>query len=304
MSSERTHTSRGARSMLGARSMIGGMRPSSSATGTSLVTAALLASALAWLGLLLAAEGGTGAGLYGSSMIVGATPGTMLMFLAAWETMVIAMMLPTSLRFLALFGVLTSTGPNRLARRTAVCVGYGLVWAGVGCIMIVISDTLYHSATVGIWLANHANLLAGGVLTLAGGFQLTALKRRCLSVCSHPEGLLMRHYGRGGGRAFALGLRYGLFCLGCCWALMLVMVILGGDGLYLLMLLTAIMFVERVVGWERRFVKTVGLTCVLLGALIVASPTAIPALAQGARAWAGMQAMQLPHPAGLVWCHA
>jgi predicted metal-binding membrane protein len=186
----------------------------------------------------------------------------------------------------------------------AVCFGYLLVWAAVGGVAMLISDTLYRIGSIDIWLNGHANVLAGSVLALAGCYQFSTLKQRCLTVCSYPGSFFMRYYSRGVGNAFTLGLRYGLVCLGCCWALMTVMVVLGGGSLYLMMVLTMIMFAERAMGWTDRFASVVGLACVALGVLVAASPDAIPAFAQNAASWANMGSMQLAHHGWPFWCHA
>jgi predicted metal-binding membrane protein len=271
----------------------------------SLPLAALAASALAWVALLAAAESDAGSRLYSSSMTPGSGVGSTLEFLGAWEVMVIAMMLPSSLGFLALFRTATSGSRRPVVRRTAVCLGYALVWAAVGLIAMRTSGALYRVASLGVWLEGHPNLLAGSVLILAGCFQFTALKRRCLTVCAHPASFFMRHYRRGVGNALALGVRYGLVCLGCCWALMAIMVVAGGGNLYLMMVLSAIMFAERVVGWDERFTAAVGMGCIALGVLLAVSPGAAPAFAQNAREWIDMGSIGPSHHGGwLFWCHA
>jgi predicted metal-binding membrane protein len=268
-------------------------------------TGALAVIALAWITLLVAATAGGGSGLYASSMSVGRTVGSMVLFLGVWEVMVVAMMLPAGIGFLALFRVVTSGSRFRSVRRISVCVGYALAWVWTGCIAMLVGATLYRTGSVDVWLESHANLLAGGVLALAGGFQLTTLKRRCLAICNHPATFLMRYYRRGVGNALALGLRYGLVCLGCCWALMALMVVLGGGSLLLMMFLAVIMFAERAMSWDDRFVKIVGLTGVALGVFVAASPDAVPALAHNAGRWIEMNStMQTPTHGWLSWCHA
>jgi predicted metal-binding membrane protein len=261
---------------------------------------ALAASALAWAALLLAATVG-GSGLFASSMSVGTSAGSASVFLAAWEVMVIAMMLPSSIDFFSSLHALTHGAERQALRRTGAYVGYGLAWAWLGCVAALLGETLYRVGLVGSWLEANANLLAGGVLILAGAYQFTGFKRRCL----HPSTLRVRH--RGGARdAFVLGLNSGLMCVGCCWALMALMVVLGGGSLVAMLGLTAVMFAERALGWDDRFVQGVGFACVVLGALVVSSPHAVPALAANAQQWIGMQSlgmhMQWPMH-GMIWCH-
>lgn len=261
--------------------------------------AALAASAIAWMALFAA----TGPHLYTMSMNPGETVGSRLEFLGAWEVMIVAMMLPSSLGFLALFHTATSGSRWSTVRNMALCVGYSLVWAGVGCLAIIASDTLYRSSSLGPWLGAHASILAGCVLALAGCYQFSAIKHRCLAICSHPASFFMRCYRRGTGNALMLGLRYGLVCLGCCWALMTVMVILGGGSLYMMTVLAAIMFAERTMGWSNRFASTIGLTCVALGALVAMSPEAMPAFTQNAASWVSMESIQVGHGGLAFWCH-
>lgn len=261
--------------------------------------AALGASAIAWTALFAAA----GSHLYNSTMTSGSNVDSALEFLGTWEVMVVAMMLPSSLSFLTLFQTATSGSRSSIIRSVAVCSGYALTWAVVGCVAIMMNDTLYRIESLGVWLDSHANLFAGSVFTLAGCYQFSTLKRRCLTVCSHPGSFFMRHYRRGVGNALALGVRYGFVCLGCCWALMTVMVVLGGGSLYLMMVLTVIMFGERAMGWNDRFASGVGLTCIALGVFLAASPDVMPAFAQNAANWANMDSMQLPHHNWPFWCH-
>jgi predicted metal-binding membrane protein len=269
--------------------------------GRDLPLVALGASVMAWMALVVAATTEVGSRLSNSSMAAGSTVGSMLEFLGAWEVMVIAMMLPSSLGFLVLFRAATSGSRLPIVRRTAVCVGYALAWAGVGWVAMIASGTLYRIEGLGAWLGGHPNLLAGSVLLLAGVFQFTALKQRCLAICTHPGSFFMRHYRRGAGNALALGARYGLACVGCCWALMGMMVVAGGGNLYLMVVLSAIMFAERALGWEKRFVAAVGLTCIALGVLLAVSPSVMPLFTHNAERWVDMGSMQLPHG---LWCRA
>jgi predicted metal-binding membrane protein len=262
---------------------------------------ALALSTAIWIGLFASALGGAGSDLYSASMSPGSTVASTFEFLCGWEVMAIAMMLPSSLSFLMLFRTVTAGDRHPGGRRTAVCLGYAFVWAAVGCLALIVTDTVYRISALDLWLNRHASLFAGVVLILAGSFQFTTLKRRCLAVCSRPGGFLARHYRRGVGSAVDLGVRYGIACVGCCWALMLVMVLLGAGSLYAMIVLTAIMFAERALGWNHRFAGTIGLACIGLGALVAATPEAVPALAHNAGMWTGMGLMA---PSHLSWCHA
>ena len=227
--------------------------------------------------------------------------GSIFAFLIAWEAMVLAMMLPGSLRFLLLFRALTRDHPARGACRAAMCAGYALAWAIVGWIVLASTVTIYRFADVDSWLDRHGGLFAGFALLSAGGFQLTPLKRRCLAVCSRPESFLMRHYRRGTAAALDLGVRYGIVCVGCCWALMMLMVIFGASSLYAMVVLGGSMFAERMFG-RAVLRRLVALACQSLGIAVAFSPGTAPVLVRNARSWTDMGAMQ---PTDLAfWCHA
>lgn len=271
-------------------------------TTKSLPVLALAAGALAWATLVVGSTA-RASSPYGSSMAVGTTIGSGFAFLCAWELMALAMMLPSSVVFLGLVRSVTAGTPRARLRRGSVGVGYGLAWAEVGCATILLSELLYRAGGLDGWLEDHASLLAGALLVLAGGFQLMPLKQRCLAVCAHPQSFLMRHYRRSLAGSFMLGLRFGLVCVGCCWALMVLMVLLGGSSLLLMALLTAIMFAERAMGWDRRFVKAVGIAGILLGVLVASSPTVLPVLTQNAAGWVEMAATGTPTGGSMAWCH-
>ena len=95
------------------------------------------------------------------------------------------------------------------------------------------------------WLERHDWWIGGSVLALAGAFQFTSLKDACLDKCRHPGQFIMRYYERGVGGGLRLGMRHGAFCVGCCWALMLVMFAAGVASLLWMALLTAVMIHEK-----------------------------------------------------------
>src|SRR5947208_313692 len=110
-----------------------------------------------------------------------------------------------------------------------------------------------------------AALILAAILLLAGAYQFTPLKTMCLEKCRSPYSFLVSHWsGKHAGRdAFRLGIRHGLFCLGCCWTLMLLMFAIGGANLGWMLALGALMAAERATRWGRRLTRPLG------GALVV-----------------------------------
>jgi predicted metal-binding membrane protein len=195
-----------------------------------------------------------------------------LVFVAGWTLMSVAMMLPSSLPLVTVFRTITEGAPALVALLVA---GYLATWAVFGFVALV-GDGLLHEA-VDAWpaLAARADLVFPGLLLTAGLFQFSPLKRSCLRQCRSPVGFVVQHWGGGrrGLRAFQLGMRHGLFCIGCCWALMLLMFAVGGLNLGWMLLLGAVMFVEKAVGWGRWVTAPVGVGLTLWGlALLAGAP--------------------------------
>ena len=205
------------------------------------------AIAVAWALAVAAEISGRGTALHHDALIEGRLPYALalVLFLVAWQAMIAAMMVPSSLPLVRLFAAAAAGQPRPRAAMAAFLGGYALVWTAFGWLAFV-GDTMVH-ATVDRtpWLQHHEWLIAGGTLALAGAFQFSGLKDRCLEVCRHPGAFLLRHYERGLAGAFALGRRHGLFCLGCCWALMLLMFAAGVANLWWMAGLTALMVYEK-----------------------------------------------------------
>jgi predicted metal-binding membrane protein len=115
-------------------------------------------------------------------------------------------------------------------------------------------------------------LIAGGVLLAAGGYQFSPLKYRCLDECRSPLGFLMnRWHARYERReAFSIGVAHGLFCVGCCWSLMLVMFALGLGSLAWMFMLGALMTIEKNAPIGRRLGRPVGAVLLFAGLLTLA----------------------------------
>ena len=114
-------------------------------------------------------------------------------------------------------------------------------------------------------------VIGGGLLILAGLYQLTPLKYLCLSQCRSPLGFLLQHWREGAWGAFRMGVQHGLFCLGCCWSLMTVMFVMGTMNLVWMGILALVIFVEKVVPHGVALGKGVGLVLMGLGLLLAVS---------------------------------
>jgi predicted metal-binding membrane protein len=229
------------------------------------------AIALAWAVAVAAQASGRGWLLHHDTLAEGTLPpwAALGLFLVAWQLMVAAMMLPSSLPLVRLFDRV-SAGQPRAAAGHGGLGGYAAVWTAFGAAAFG-ADLGIHRALGGWpWLATRPWVLGGAVLVLAGAFQFSTLKDRCLTVCRHPGGYLRQHYRRGPGAAFRLGAGHGVFCVGCCWALMLVAFAAGVASLWWMAALTAVMVFEKTGPGGRRGVRPIGAGLIVLGLLVLA----------------------------------
>jgi predicted metal-binding membrane protein len=198
--------------------------------------------------------------------------GALGVFVLAWQLMIAAMMLPSSLPLIRLFRVAAAGQPRPGQATAALIAGYAMVWTAFGALAFVGDVGLHKFVHAWPWLAAHPQLIAGSVLALAGAFQFSELKERCLTECRHPGPFLVQHYQRGAAAAFRLGRIHGLFCVGCCWALMLVGFAAGVANLWWMAALTALMVFEKTGRDGDRGVVPIGAGLILASAIVLLVP--------------------------------
>jgi predicted metal-binding membrane protein len=163
-------------------------------------------------------------------------------FVPVWALMMAAMMLPSVTPTATLYA--KTMQRNRAARIAGLVAGYLAVWAAAGL-------PAYGLARLAGWLTgNHpsaAHIMAVAVFAVCGVYQLSSLKDRCLAHCRSPLGLLL-HYGsyRGRFRDLRVGAHHGGYCLGCCWALMVILVAVGVMNVPAMIGLAAVVLTEKV----------------------------------------------------------
>jgi predicted metal-binding membrane protein len=188
-----------------------------------------------------------------------------LLYALGWVLMIAAMMLPTTLPLLRIFARMIEARPNRTALLMLLVAGYLLVWVAFGLVAHAVDYGLHDFAAEQPWLRFNGWLVGAAVLAMAGAFQFTRLKYACLDKCRTPFSFVNEHW-RGPAayrQSFGLGLHHGLFCVGCCWAIMLLMFVVGTGSIGWMLALGATMAVEKNVSWGRRLSAPLGF--VLLG---------------------------------------
>jgi predicted metal-binding membrane protein len=184
--------------------------------------------------------------------------------------MTVAMMLPTSLPLLELFRRLTRRRPDRMALVALLVAGYLGVWIAFGVVAHV-GDWLLHQVVERVfWLKANAWSIGAGVLMMAGIFQFSRLKYRCLDKCRAPLSFILQHWQgrRERMQAFRLGIDHGLFCVGCCWALMLLMFAVGAGNVGWMLALGGLMAIEKNTPWGRKLSDPLGAALLGWGLLI------------------------------------
>jgi predicted metal-binding membrane protein len=193
----------------------------------------------------------------------------LVLFLLAWQVMLAAMMLPSSLPLVRLFARASAGQRRPRAAMAAFLGGYALVWSAFGALAFLFDLGVHAAVDASAWLHAREWLLGGAVLALAGAFQFTPLKDACLDRCRHPGQFLMRYYERGAAGGLRLGARHGAFCVGCCWALMLVMFAAGVASLVWMALLTVVMVHEKTRPEGRRMVPVSGLALLATASVVL-----------------------------------
>ena len=201
----------------------------------------------------------------GMDMVMTPTIADGLAFVAAWAIMMAAMMLPSALPMIALYAA-TQRGESRAAPVALFTLVYLTLWAATGVPMYLASVAL-SAVTVPARAYGVAVMLV-----VAGAFQLSALKRVCLRRCRSPLGFLLGHWREGWRGSLALGWSHALYCLGCCWALMLVLVGAGAMGLAWVLLVAAVVAAEKVLAGGEWIARATGLALVLLGVAVAVRP--------------------------------
>ncbi len=240
-------------------------------TGTIVVLVGL--AAVAWAltvqQALEMADMVTGLGQVGSRM---PNPMTAPVFLGMWLTMMVAMMFPTIAPIVLAHRLVTRQRGEGLLPTAAFVLGYLAVWTAIGMVPLAVFlafRDLTMDSPVTAWLPR----LSGVALVVSGLYQFTAWKRACLRACRTPLGFIMTHdFGSGAPGAFQAGVSHGAYCLGCCWALMAVLVVVGLMNLVWMVAITLVFLAEKNWRYGVSLNRVAGAAVVLLGLAVLAYP--------------------------------
>jgi predicted metal-binding membrane protein len=199
----------------------------------------LLVSVAAWAALLA----------MGDEMPMGAG-----LWIGAWTVMMAAMMLPSTSPLVLLYARLSTALSSAL-----LAIGYVAVWAGVGLAAYAID----------MRLPDPSDRVVGAVLIGAGLYQLTPLKTACLTRCRNPADFLVTHWRRGRVGALRLGVEHGAYCVGCCWALMGVLIVAGSMGLAWVLAIALVVAGEKLLPAGQLLGRLGGVGLLIAGIVVV-----------------------------------
>lgn len=260
-------------------------------------------SAVAWLALAawsvspyaryLEHGGWAGVGPFGAlcrSIPQGTLIVPALVYALAWLLMITAMMLPTTLPLLGIFGRVVSARPDAGELLGRVVAGYAIAWLGFGLVAHGVDSVLHAGAAQVGWLAGRGWVVGAIVLAGAGAFQFSALKYRCLERCRTPFAFInQRWHGLAPrGEALRIGFEHGVFCVGCCWALMAALFALGVMSVGWMAFVAALIAIEKLAPWKSAANRAIAVTLLVLALAVVIVPEQVPGLTVPSSASNGM----------------
>ncbi len=185
-----------------------------------------------------------------------------------WAAMVLAMMLPSAGPMILTYAEIADTAARKgekIVSPFIIAAGYTVVWLGFAAVATLAQFVLTRAALLDIGMASASALFSGAVFIAAGIYQFSALKHACLTQCRQPFPFFFAHWQTTPRGVFALGLQQGLYCLGCCWAMMVVMFAVGVMNVVWMAALGIVMALEKIAKGNRLTYVT-GVVLIVLGA--------------------------------------
>jgi predicted metal-binding membrane protein len=193
-----------------------------------------------------------------------------------WAAMTLAMMLPSAAPMIFTYAEIADTAARkgeRIVSPFTLAAGYTLIWLGFAALATLAQFVLTRAALLDAGMASASGLFSGAIFIGAGVYQFSALKHACLARCQSPFPFFFVNWATTPRGVFRLGVKQGLYCLGCCWAMMLVMFAVGVMSVLWMAALGALMTVEKL-GSGRRFTHYLGVALIAVGVYFVASALA------------------------------
>ena len=195
----------------------------------------------------------------------------LLLLWAMWSVMMTAMMLPSAAPLILLYGAAARRSRQRTARRHtyALAAGYLAAWMAFSLAATALQRALASLLLVSPMMEAGSSRVSATLLVVGGVYQWTPLKHSCLRTCQSPLGFLMARWRDGSSGAFRVGLEHGSSCIGCCWALMLLLFAGGVMNVVVIAGLTAWVAFEKLAPFGRRGAQFSGAVMIAVGSWIL-----------------------------------
>lgn len=203
------------------------------------------------------------------------------LFIAMWMAMMVAMMFPASAPMILAFARTQTrkrADGGEYVPTWLFVAPYVAVWTAFGALGYLIAAAVAAVAGDSMWAMDNLPRIAGFLLVAAGVYQLTPMKRVCLARCRTPLSFMLKYWRDGRGGAMSMGLRHGLFCLGCCWVLFLVLLPLGVMNVAAMVAVAALVFAEKVLPRGEGAARVAAVALIAYGLFAVVVPRALPTL--------------------------
>jgi predicted metal-binding membrane protein len=222
------------------------------------------------------------AGMSGQSMaptmdaMTGMQPWTATEFalrLAMWAVMMVAMMVPTAARMTLLYAAVARKAAaqhNPLAPTFVFVTGYIAMWTLFSLVATIAQHALEKAALLSPMMVSRSAMFGAALLIAAGIYQFTPLKNACLRNCRAPARFLSRYWRTGNVGAFRMGLRFGAYCVGCCWILMGLLFVGGVMNLLWIAAIAIFVLLEKTMPFGDVSGRFAGAAMILAGALSLA----------------------------------
>lgn len=188
-----------------------------------------------------------------------------------WAAMTLAMMVPSAAPMILTYAGIADTAVRQgehIVSPFVLAAGYAAVWLAFSVVATLIQAIFTRAALLDTSMTPTAGLVSGAIFVGAGLYQFSALKHACLTHCQQPFPFFFSNWATTPGGVFRLGLKQGLYCLGCCWAMMLVMFAVGVMNVIWMAGIGMVMAVEKMLT-GLRFTRTVGVVLIIVGAGVV-----------------------------------
>ena len=228
----------------------------------------------AWIYLIYLARnmGGMGMDAGGAMAMAKAaswTFGDFVAMFAMWAIMMVGMMLPSAAPMIVMFSTISRkhrADGRHFPPAGVFASGYVLAWTGFSLAATVLQWGLQSLLLMSPMMKTTSPMIGGALFALAGIYQFTPLKHACLKFCRSPLAFLLTRWRDGYGGALRMGVEHGAFCLGCCWALMIVLFAVGVMNLFWVAAITVFVLVEKLVPGGEAVARIAGVGLIAAGA--------------------------------------